>query len=174
MGVNSEMSNDDENATDDYRPTGMQMGSRSVLTIAASTGIFMQTVRWCQCASNSDQYVQLLLWAKLFPASFINLKTAFTFEVLDHFRIDALECKTSAMTFISKLRCLTNEAFPSKVLVSCPTDWISFRFAFGLTMWRRIDTGSCLESHGSGGTCTISFGGELYMIDPMFRVENME
>ena len=138
MGVNSEISDDDENATDGYRPTGTQMGSRSVLTIVASTGIFTRMVRWCQCASNLDQYVQLLLRAKLFPASFINPKTAFTFEVLDHFRINALECKTSAMTFMSKLRQLTNEAFPSKVLVSCPTDWISFWFAFRLTMWRRI------------------------------------
>ena len=168
MGVNSEMSNDDENATDDYRPTGTQMGSRSVLTIVASTGIFMWTVRWCQCASNLDQYVQLLLWAKLFPASFINPKTAFTFEVLDHFHIDALECKMSAMMFMSKLWCLTNEVFPSRVLVSCPTDWISFRFSFRLTMWCWIDTRSCLESHGSGGICTIKFGGELYMITLMF------
>ena len=59
--------------------------SRSDLTVVSSTGIFTRSVRWCNCTKSPDQYVQLLLRAKLFPASFKNPKTAFTFEVLDHF-----------------------------------------------------------------------------------------
>jgi hypothetical protein len=58
--------------------------SRSNLIIVSSTGIFKCSVRWCHCAKSSDQYVELLQ-AKLFPASFKNPKTAFTFEVLNHF-----------------------------------------------------------------------------------------
>jgi hypothetical protein len=112
---------------DDYQPAaGMKAGSGSFLTIVASTGIFTRQVRWCQCANNPDQYVQLLLRSKLFPASFKNPKTAFTFEVLDHFRIDALECKTAAMNFMTKIQRVTNEAFPSKVPVRFPTDRITF------------------------------------------------
>ena len=103
-----------------------QFGSRSNLIIVSSTGIFTRSVRWCHCAKSPEQYVQLLLRAKLFPASFKNPKTAFTFEVLDHFRVDALECKTAAMNFMSKIRRITNEAFPSRVPVSPPMDWKMF------------------------------------------------
>jgi len=95
-------------------------GNRSRLIIVSSTGIFKRWIRWCHCAKSSDQYVQLLLRAKLFPASFKNPKTAFTFEVLDHFRLDALECNTAAMNFMSKIRRITDEAFPSRVPVSYP------------------------------------------------------
>ena len=73
-------------------------------------------------AKSPDRFVELLLHAKLFPASFKNPKTAFTFEVLDHFQVDALECKTAAMNFMSKLWRMTNEAFPSRVPVSNPID----------------------------------------------------
>ncbi|KAI6105150.1 hypothetical protein EDD16DRAFT_1695749 [Pisolithus croceorrhizus] len=52
---------------------------------------------------------------RLFPASISKPKTAFTFDVLDHFLIDALECKTSAMSFYQKLRMFTNNAFPERV-----------------------------------------------------------
>ena len=96
------------------------LGHRSKLIIVASTGVFKRWIRWCHCAKSSDQYVQLLLRAKLFPASFKNPKTAFTFDVLDHFRLDALECNTAAMNFMSKIRRMTDEAFPSRVPVSCP------------------------------------------------------
>jgi len=94
-------------------------GSRSKLIIISSTCIFQRSVKWCHCAKSTDTYVQLLLRAKLFPASFKNPKTAFTFEVLDHFLIDSLECKTAAMTFMSKIWCMTDEAFPSRVPVCC-------------------------------------------------------
>src|SRR5258705_2769762 len=99
-------------------PSATSQGIRSNLIIVSSTGIFKRSIRWCRCATTSDQYVELLLRAKLFPASFKNPKTAFTFEVLDHFQIDALECKTAAMNFMRKIGRITNEAFPSEVPVS--------------------------------------------------------
>jgi hypothetical protein len=42
----------------------------------------------------------------------------FTFDVLDNFYIDAMECKTSAGSFFSKLRRLTSNGFPEQVPVS--------------------------------------------------------
>jgi hypothetical protein len=75
--------------------------SQSHITIVSSTSIFRQLV--C-CTKTPDDYVQLLLHAKLFLASFKNPKTAFTFEVLDHFQLDALECKMAAMNFMSKIK----------------------------------------------------------------------
>ena len=115
------ISDQDDNFADEDQPTEseqtMHTGSRSELIIVSSNGIFKRSVRWCQCATNSNHYVQLLLHAKLFPASFKNPKTAFTFEVLDHFWIDALECKTAAMNFMNKLQRISDEAFPSRVPV---------------------------------------------------------
>ena len=103
-------------------------GSQSNITIVSSTGICQRSIRWCHCAKSPHQYAELLLCTKPFPASFKNPKTAFTFEVLDHFRIDALECKTAAMNFMSKIQRITNEAFPSRVPVSCRIDWMKFPF----------------------------------------------
>ena len=97
-----------------------QFWSRSNLIVVSSTGIFKHSVQWCHCDKSLDQYVQLLLRARLFPTSFNNPQTVFTFEVLEHFRIDALECNTSAINFMSKIQCITNEAFPSHVPVSIP------------------------------------------------------
>jgi hypothetical protein len=87
------------------------------MTIVHSTGVFTHNIFWCECCgSDPQQHVQLLN-AGLFPASISRPRTAFTFEVLDHFLIDALECKTSAMSFFQKLRRLTNNASPDCVPV---------------------------------------------------------
>ncbi|KAG1718837.1 hypothetical protein EDD22DRAFT_983478 [Suillus occidentalis] len=61
-----------------------------------------------------DRHLHLLK-ARLFPASITHPQSAFTFNILDNFLIDALECKTSAMSFYQKLCCFTNNAFPHKI-----------------------------------------------------------
>jgi hypothetical protein len=136
MMFDPDVSDEAEELWDDHLPDGHQpsgssgstthFGSRSKLIIVSSTGIFKRSIRWCHCAKSGDQYVELLLRAKLFPASFKNPKTAFTFEVLDHFRLDALDCNTSAMNFMNKISRITDEVFPSRVPVSCPIHRITF------------------------------------------------
>jgi hypothetical protein len=83
------------------------------ITMVDSAGIFVHTVKWCRCngASDQDKHLQLLRH-RLFPSTVLRPQTAFTFNVLDEFLIDSLECKTSASSFYSKLRRLTNNAFP--------------------------------------------------------------
>ena len=58
-----------------------------------------------------------LMMAGLFPATFHNPKTAFTFRVLEDFHLDNLECKTTPSQFFSRLRRLTNDEFPNTVPV---------------------------------------------------------
>jgi hypothetical protein len=103
------------NLSDSYQPSKAKPTPHSVLksniTIVSSTGICTQSVQWCKCAKSPDRFVELLLCAKLFLASFKNPKTAFMFEVLDHFQVDALECNTAAMNFMSKLRRLLTKPF---------------------------------------------------------------
>src|SRR5882672_4154983 len=50
-------------------------------------------------------------------ASVIHPKTAFTFDVLDHFYMDSMECKTARLSFFQKLRRFTNNAAPASVPV---------------------------------------------------------
>ena len=88
-------------------------------TAVDSAGIFVHTVKWCRCngASDKDKHLQLLRCC-LFPSTTTRPQTGFTFNVLDEFLIDELECKTSASSFYSKLRRLTNNAFPDSLPVS--------------------------------------------------------
>ncbi|KAG1830059.1 hypothetical protein F4604DRAFT_1695666 [Suillus subluteus] len=88
----------------------------SNLVIVHSTGVYSHSVSWCQCPGAEKAHHLDLMKARLFPASLTRPRSAFTFDVLDNFLIDALECKTSAMSFYQKLRQFTNNAFPDKIL----------------------------------------------------------
>jgi CxC2 like cysteine cluster associated with KDZ transposases len=139
------------------------------MIIVSSTGIFRRSIKWCHCAKSPEAFIKLLLRAKLFPASFKNPKTAFTFEVLDHFHVDALECKMAAMNFMSKLRRITNEAFPSLVPVSYPIDrTLSDTYPHHLSSFRTAIESSS-ESPESGGISTIKLGLDSFMISQTIR-----
>ncbi|KAI6010461.1 hypothetical protein EDC04DRAFT_2610199 [Pisolithus marmoratus] len=85
------------------------------MTIVHTEGIFSHEVSVCNCpGSHPNDWHLGLLRQRLFPASISKPKTAFTFTVLDHFLIDALECKPSAMSFYQKLKRFTNNAFPER------------------------------------------------------------
>ena len=70
-----------------------------------------------QVTDDKDKHLQLLR-CRLFPSTTMKPQTAFTFDVLDQFLMDELECKTSASSFYSKLRRLTNSTFPDSLPVS--------------------------------------------------------
>ena len=92
-------------------------GTYGEIVVVHTTGVFNHRVQWCKCPNAPDKATQLFQ-LQLFPASLQNPKTAFTFNCLDYFYMDAMECKTSASSFISKLQRLTNNAFPQKISVS--------------------------------------------------------
>ncbi|KIK96748.1 hypothetical protein PAXRUDRAFT_92677, partial [Paxillus rubicundulus Ve08.2h10] len=83
------------------------------ITVVYSSGIFSHTVSWCTCpnATKTERHLQLLQ-VQLFPANISRPKTAFTFDVLDHYHIDSLECKTTTMSFFTKLQRLTPKGTP--------------------------------------------------------------
>lgn len=91
--------------------------ARRCLTVVDVSGVRQLYFEWCQCDGAPEAGVQLLR-SQLFPASVSKPSTAFTFRVLDYFRIDSVECKTSALSFFSKLRRLTNNSSPDSVPVS--------------------------------------------------------
>ena len=87
-----------------------------IITIIDRSGVHEIGVRWCCCPDALERDMQLMA-AGLFPATFRNPKTAFTFRVLEEFHLDNLECKTTPSQFISRLRRLTNDEFPNTVPV---------------------------------------------------------
>jgi hypothetical protein len=87
-----------------------------MMTIVDRSGVHEIGVSWCSCPEAPEHDLQLMM-AGLFPATFRNPKTAFTFRVLEEFHLDNLECKTTPSQFFSRLRRLTNDEFPNAVPV---------------------------------------------------------
>ena len=110
-----------------------------LITIIDRSGVHEIGVRWCCCPNAAERDMQLMT-AGLFPATFRNPKTAFTFWVLKEFHLDNLECKTTPSQFISRLRRLTSDEFPNAV----PVRHASISANSRLTCRYRIDIGSCL------------------------------
>jgi hypothetical protein len=84
--------------------------------VVNQTGIFDMDILFCICSNKLPRDEQLLQ-AGLFPSSYKQIETAFTFSVLDDFLIDNLECKTTAQQYYSKLQIVTNRMFPDNVPV---------------------------------------------------------
>ena len=87
------------------------------LVIVDVSRVHQLNVSWCCCQDAPDHGTQLFQH-HLFPASTSQPSTAFTFAVLQYFHVDAVECKTSASNFFSKLRRLTDFSSPQSVPVS--------------------------------------------------------
>ncbi|TEB06358.1 hypothetical protein FA13DRAFT_1760159 [Coprinellus micaceus] len=68
----------------------------------------------CSCMGAEELHIQLLK-AGFYPATSTETRTVFTFELLDLYLAETLECHTATHSFYSKLQRLTNESFPSSV-----------------------------------------------------------
>jgi len=84
--------------------------------IVDRSGVHRLRVRPCICPGCSPVYLQYFEMG-LFPASMRRVHTAFTFAVLDDFRMDNLECKTAGMRYWNKIVRLTSNAFSFSVPV---------------------------------------------------------
>ncbi|KAF8264986.1 hypothetical protein EI94DRAFT_1590553 [Lactarius quietus] len=84
------------------------------ITVIDRSGIHEIGINWCCCPEAPKHDLQLMM-AGLFPATFHNPKTAFTFRVLEEFHLDNLECKTTPSQFFSCLKRLTSDEFPNTV-----------------------------------------------------------
>jgi hypothetical protein len=97
-----------------------------LMTIVDCQGVFEMEVLFCVCSDARSKDEQVLK-AGLFPATFKQIETLFTFSVLDNFLTDNLECKTNAQQYYSKLQSMTSSMFPDHVPVG-PTDTLIFHF----------------------------------------------
>jgi len=113
---------DDEDAWEDVEDDGSpphlaRPRDRSCLTVVHTNGVHFCDIRYCSCDGSEDSHLQLMM-AGLFPATTKSPRTAFTFQVLDDFIRDNVECGTTAMNYYSKLQRVTSNAFPHAVPVS--------------------------------------------------------
>ncbi|KAG1890021.1 hypothetical protein F4604DRAFT_1673521 [Suillus subluteus] len=92
----------------DDLPTGVPFikNHKTMTTIVDKSGVHTHIIKYCTCADAPSTDIQLFQMG-MFPASFSQPKTAFTFDVLDDFLLDNLECGTSVMNYYSKLRRMT-------------------------------------------------------------------
>lgn len=88
-----------------------------VMVIVDASGIHRHTIRWCTCPDSVPYHLQLFRLG-LFPSSFHRPATAFSFNVLEDFVLETLECKTAALNYFGKLRRVTDNEFPDSVPVS--------------------------------------------------------
>ncbi|KAF8805957.1 hypothetical protein BYT27DRAFT_7103387 [Phlegmacium glaucopus] len=83
--------------------------------IVHTNGIHYLSMVACQC--QGDHILPMDLIAnRLLPASFVQIQTLFSAQVLDYFRLCNLELKASAYQFYQLIRRLTMPMAPSKVL----------------------------------------------------------
>jgi len=87
-----------------------------LFTVVDRSGIFDMEIIFCIC-SDLDNMDEQLLHAGLFPSTFRQIETLFTFSVLGDFLTDNLECKTTAQQYYSKLQSITSKMFPNNVQV---------------------------------------------------------
>lgn len=123
----SDVNNQPDILVNDAQDDNLLLGSKwskqqlppasSQLVCVDISGIHCRQVKWCICPNAPDHNIQLFQM-RLFSSSIRRPSTVFTFNVLDEFHIEAMECKTTAFNFYTKLRRMSNNAFPSSIPVS--------------------------------------------------------
>ncbi|KAF8956034.1 hypothetical protein BDZ97DRAFT_1672276, partial [Flammula alnicola] len=117
---------DDEEIEDDFdvnaahpetlpRPRPTDNDGHKFITIVDVSGIHHLPVVKCGCHPEVEEQLQYIEMG-LFPNTYDIIKTVFTMNVLNDFRLSNLECKTTAYQYYAKLRRLTCPAFPKAVL----------------------------------------------------------
>lgn len=113
----SEWEDEDKYFVSDLSHGLPKLKSRNAKIVVDRSGVHRLEVIPCRCNPRYSIDMQCMDMG-LFPSSFEQVKTAFTFGVLDDFRMDNVECKTSAYNYYNKLVRLTSNEFPQSVPVS--------------------------------------------------------
>ena len=87
----------------------------SYVRVVHTNGIHNIAMISCECQGH-DTLPKDLLAARLLPASFDRIRTLFSAQLLDHFRLCNLELKSSAYHFYHLLQRLTNPMDPASVV----------------------------------------------------------
>lgn len=105
-------------------------GTRPVVLVDVN-GIHELPVAFCRCPNAPTEGRQLLR-AGYYPATTKRPAVAFSFNLMDDFLLTNRECKTAARNYYTKLRRLTNAAFPhmAPVCSASPVQFIEFNASY--------------------------------------------
>ena len=93
----------------------VDMFHNSYVRIVHTNGLHHLAMVSCQCRG-ADLLPLDLIACRLLPASFVNIRTLFSTQLLDQFRLCNLELKASAYQFYQLLRRLTSPMAPAEVV----------------------------------------------------------
>jgi CxC2 like cysteine cluster associated with KDZ transposases len=89
--------------------------NNSYIRVVHTNGIHHLAMVACHC--QGEQQISLdLVTSNLLPTSFTKIRTLFTVQVLDHFRLCNLELKASAYQFYQLIRRITSPLRPAEVV----------------------------------------------------------
>lgn len=126
-------------------PNGYCPGATSVVFVHTNA-VHHLPVFLCDCPGAKDPIAQYLELG-FYPATYKQIETVFTFQVLDDYLLSNLECHTSCHHYYAKLRRMTNRVFPKSVPVSpSPLN------GYGKLNTDRIVNVNCLVLLDNGGT----------------------
>ncbi|KAH6904722.1 hypothetical protein BKA70DRAFT_1373432 [Coprinopsis sp. MPI-PUGE-AT-0042] len=96
LGLNVQLGHDGNSCPSPSEPTN--------LLVLHTAGAFTLSVMYCGCKTKAadSKYLQLLR-SRLYPTSLKRIKTAFTFDLLDHFQELNLQAKTTAYDYYNNL-----------------------------------------------------------------------
>ena len=124
--------------------------------VVDKSGVHRMRVIPCGCPSTpkgDSKYVHYLQMG-LFPVSIQNIKTVFSFGILDNFWMDNLECKTAVLNYWPKIVQLTFNEFPKLVPVGAQP----FMSEKKVKTHYRTGTGNFRELLACGETLNIASG----------------
>ncbi|EAU83220.2 hypothetical protein CC1G_11681 [Coprinopsis cinerea okayama7 len=133
------------------KPKGRILGGCKVLVVVHSNGVHYLPFHFCHCMDAVESDIQLLRQG-FYPSTSQDVRTVFTFTLLDDYLLQTLECATSSHHYYSKLRRLTNEPFPGTV----PDRTRELRRVG--RQWRRLKE---LKRHGFGHLDRTPGNGDL-------------
>ncbi|KAL1712183.1 hypothetical protein EV715DRAFT_214149 [Schizophyllum commune] len=84
-------------------------------TVVDVTGIHTMLAVFCCCATGGSRRLEHLLASQIFPATFKQPTTGFTFNVLRDFHQHTLSSKKNVYDYVDALKRKTNSIFPHKV-----------------------------------------------------------
>jgi hypothetical protein len=111
-------------------PTG-DMFNNSYVRIVHFNGIHHLAMITCSC-HGARQIPFDIIASGFLPASFTRIRTLFSFQVLDQFRVCNLELKATAYEYYNMIRRLTSSTSPSEV------DNLAHEFRRMVRLWRWI------------------------------------
>ncbi|EFI28001.1 hypothetical protein CC1G_14493 [Coprinopsis cinerea okayama7 len=122
------------------KPHGRQIVDDRVVIVMHTNGVHHVLFHVCGCPGHSSETRQFLDM-RLYPASVKTVRTVATFELLDDYHMNQVECHSSTYHYFAKLRRVTNKAFPQTVpnryreLARMGRQWIHLKnlkwFGFG-------------------------------------------